>query len=150
ALVACAGVEQDANTNEGNDEFTASGSLLARPKARPCRTASLSDYAGRWAAWDASGGHLCTEEVLALRELGAGIFIFRTVERKGGSPLDLKRIKESGLIVIASASSNFPPFSHPEFLKDTAQVTSWATAHAQNPYVDAIGYNSETPDELRD
>lgn len=106
-----------------------------------CKYAGFDDYRNKLALWDAEGQHLTMQEIDAIRkDYGAGIYFFRFNDKNN---LDLKKLKDSGWILIKTAHSNYLPFSEEEFLKDRKKVREWAKAAAAEPYVDGVALDVE-------
>lgn len=104
--------------------------------------AELEDFRNKLALWDAEGQHLTMREIEAARkEYGAGIYFFRSSE---SNDLDIKKLKESGWILIKTAHPGYPPFSEEEFLKDREKVVAWAKAAAAEPLVDGVALDVES------
>jgi len=106
------------------------------------RASMLKDYVNKWALWDAEGQHLSMAEILAIRkDYGAGIYFFR---EKAGRDIDLRKLKESGLILVMTAHPGYYPFSSDAFLADEGKVRQWAKKAAAEPYVDALALDVES------
>jgi hypothetical protein len=96
-----------------------------------------------WALWDAEGGHLGMDEILAMREkYGATIYFFRNENKQS---LDLKQLKDRGITLIKVAHPGYAPFKNAAFLADQNKIRGWALHALANPNVDGLALDVEGP-----
>jgi hypothetical protein len=151
------GFDDESHSNgEDEDDLTEDTDVVPDVSIDPSllKPATVKDFEGKWAVYDAGDGALSTRETLELREkAGLGVYIYREACR--GNPktkacrtdvpeVNVKALKASGLLIVKAANSNHYPYLDQNFFTDFKRVKAHIEQEFKNnPYIDAYGYNSE-------